>query len=356
MTPERSPAAAALVSAALVVAGAAAWLLPPLAIVVVWPVLFLVPGWALVAWSRPRIGSTGRLGLAVVLSVAISAHAVYWLSLAVGYERWTVFAVSAVLAAPLPVAAWLGGWRRSPGGSGMLAAQARAAWSALRRERLAFAFAALAAAFVGLVLDTGLWKPTATGVAAGGSNWSDLGVHLSIAQSLNAANFPPEVPYFAGAPLVYHWFADFHAAIAARAAGLFAVPAFVVSSAVLAGALALLVHGLARHLLRGAGARRAALLAAVLVVFAGGLGWMRWVSDIAQGYGDPIGLMVSNSYDNYWFDVRGQAPWPYFRIPSVRHRPAGASGHHCRPAHAGWRRAAAGGGPADPPHGAPRLP
>ena len=56
-------------------------------------------------------------------------------------------------------------------------------------------------------------------VSAGGSNWSDLGVHLSIAQSLNAGNFPPQVPYFAGAPLVYHWFADFHAAIAARAAG-----------------------------------------------------------------------------------------------------------------------------------------
>ena len=70
----------------------------------------------------------------------------------------------------------------------------------------------------------GLWHPTDTGVSAGGSNWSDLGVHLSIAQSLNAGNFPPQVPYFAGAPLVYHWFADFHAAIAAKAAGIFSIP------------------------------------------------------------------------------------------------------------------------------------
>src|SRR6185503_1695195 len=105
-------------------------------------------------------------------------------------------------------------------------------------------------------------------------------------------NFPPQVPYFAGEPLVYHWFADFHAAIAARAAGIFAIPAFVVSSAILAGALALLVLGLARTLLRGRGARRAALLAVVLVIFAGGLGWMRLVGDFANGVGDLPTLVM----------------------------------------------------------------
>jgi len=289
----------------------AAWFIPPLAILVIWPLLFVVPGWALMAWARPRIGATGRLGLAVVLSVTISAHLVYWVSLVVGgYSRETVFVVAALLALPLPVAAW-----RSRGAT--FGAQLRSAARAVRRERVAFAMAAFATAFVGLVLGLGLWHPTPTGVAAGGSNWSDLGVHLSIAQSLNAGNFPPQVPYFAGAPLVYHWFSDFHAAIAARAAGLFAVPVFVSSSAVLAGALALLVHGLARHLLRGRDARRAAVLAAILVVFGGGLGWVRFVADVASGYGDPVTLMVGNSYDNSWYDVHKQVSWPYFRIPSV---------------------------------------
>ncbi|HSM37945.1 MAG TPA: hypothetical protein VK838_01345 [Candidatus Limnocylindrales bacterium] len=288
-----------------------AWLFPVLALAVVWPALFVVPGWAAMAIARPRIGSTGRLGLAIVLSVAVSAHAVYWLSLLTGgYQRWTIFAVAAVLLSPLPAAAAMGGWRA-------LAAQLRGAGRGLRRDPLAFAFAGVAAAFVGLVLDAGLWKATATGVSAGGSNWSDLGVHLSIAQSLNAGNFPPQVPYFAGAPLVYHWFADFHSAIAARAAGLFAIPAFVGSSAIMAGALALLVHGLARRLLRGRRARRAALLAAVLVIFGGGLGWIRLVTEVSLGYGDPISLVTNNSYDNSWYDAIGQVSWPYFRIPSV---------------------------------------
>ncbi len=71
------------------------------------------------------------------------------------------------------------------------------------------------------------------------------------------------MPYFAGAPLTYHWFSDFHAAIAAEAAQIFAVPALVVSSAILAGALALIVYGLAHRLVRSQRARRVAFLAAL---------------------------------------------------------------------------------------------
>jgi hypothetical protein len=298
----------AAVVAGLLLVGAllAAWLEPALAVVVVWPLLFVVPGWAIVGWVRPRIAATGRLGLAIVLSVALSAHLVYWVAIASGgYRRETIFAVAALLALPIPI-----GIMR--GGAHSLRDQAAAAWHAFRRDWLAIAVAAGCAGFVGAVLQSGLWQATPNGISAGGSNWSDLGVHLSIAQSLNAGNFPPQVPYFAGEPLIYHWFADFHAAIAARAAGIFAIPGFVASSAILAAALALLVHGLARTLLRGRGARRGALLAMVLVIFAGGLGWMRLVGDIANGFGDLPGLVTRNSYDNSWL-----TDWPYFRIPSV---------------------------------------
>ena len=321
---ERAPTVAGLVAtgnaavaalvATLCAAGLlAAWLIPALAVVVVWPFLFVVPGWMLVAWLRPRVAATGRLGLAIVLSVAISAHLVYWASLLLGsYDRAVVFAVTGLLAVPLPVLAW-----RS--GAGRFADEARSALRAVRRNAVPLAVAAIATAFVGLVLDSGLWHATPGGVTAGGSNWSDLGVHLSIAQSLNSGNFPPQVPYFSGAPLVYHWFSDFHAAIAAEAAGIFAIPAFVVSSGILSGALALLVHGLARTLLTGRGARVAAIVAVLLVIFGGGLGWTRFVGDLATGVGDPVTLITNNSYDNSWYDAAGNAApmWPFFRIPSV---------------------------------------
>jgi hypothetical protein len=93
----------------------------------------------------------------------------------------------------------------------------------------------------------------------------------------------------------------------------------VASSAIMAGALALVVHGLARALLRGAGARRAALLALGLVIFAGGLGWIRFVGDVATGVDTPLALLTGNSYDNSWYDAAGnpEPMWPFFRIPSV---------------------------------------
>ena len=309
--PNPIPAGARLAPVAAVVAAvllglAAAWAVPILSVLVVWPLLFVVPGWGLLAAARPRIAGTGRLGLAIVLSVAVSAHLVYWLAVATGgYRRETIFAAAVLLALPIPLAA-------ARGGLPALLDPIRGAARSLARERIGFGVAVLAGAFVAVVLAAGLWHVTSDGVTSGGSNWSDLGVHLSIAQSMNAGNFPPQVPYFAGEPLVYHWFADFHAAIAARAAGIFSVPSFIIGSAILAGALALLVHGLARHLLHGKRARRAANLAVVLVVFAGGVGWMRLIGDMANGYGDLPSLVTRNSYDNSWL-----TDWPFFRIPSV---------------------------------------
>ncbi|HUF06608.1 MAG TPA: hypothetical protein VMP86_04370 [Candidatus Binatia bacterium] len=291
---------ALLASLAMGAALIAAWFVPALAIVLVWPLFLFVPGWALVAVLQPRIDAAGRVGLAIVVSVAASTHLAFWLSLAAdGYGREVVFAVAAILALPIPLAAWRG--TRPP------------PWSALRTARGALVVAGLAMAVVGATLGIGIWRVTSAGVSSGGSNWSDLGVHLSIAETLNAgANFPPEVPYFAGVPLVYHWFADFHAAILAQAAGMFSVPAMVVQATLLAGALGLIVHSLARRLMRGRHARRVALLAAGLVLFGGGMGYLRFIGDLTAGAGTPLGLITTNSYDNQWL-----TGWPYFRIPSV---------------------------------------
>ena len=318
--PNRRTLVTATVAAGLAAALGIAYVLPPLAVVAVWPFLFLVPGWTLLTLARPRIDAAARLGLAVILSVAVSAHLVYWLSVAFGYRRETVYLAAAVMALPLPIAAWRG----SPGSGSSLSAGrlARSIGRAIFRNRGVLAVALVSAGFVGVVLVSGLWHVTASGVDSGGSNWSDLGVHLSIAQSLNAGNFPPQVPYFAGVPLIYHWFADFHAAIAASAAGLFAIPVFIVSSAICSGALALIVGGLARNLLGGSRAKRVAILAAAFVVFAGGFGWIRFIGDVVSGYGNvaggPIGLITHNSYDNAWYDAIGNpVAWPYFRIPSV---------------------------------------
>ncbi|HEY8180156.1 MAG TPA: hypothetical protein VIH33_07115, partial [Candidatus Limnocylindria bacterium] len=154
-------AAAAIAAGACGVALLAAWFVPSLAILVIWPLLFVVPGWVLMAWLKPRIAATGRLGLAIVLSVALSAHLVYWLSVLLGgYRRETIFLAAAVLMAPLVLATWRAG-------PSVFTDQLRDGARALRRNGVAFAVAALSAAFIGLTLDSGLWHPTDTGVSAG---------------------------------------------------------------------------------------------------------------------------------------------------------------------------------------------
>jgi uncharacterized membrane protein len=77
----------------------AAWFVPALAIVVAWPLLLVVPGWAIVTTVAPRIDAAGRIGLAVVGSVVVSTHLVFWISRAAGgYGRGPVFAAIAILA------------------------------------------------------------------------------------------------------------------------------------------------------------------------------------------------------------------------------------------------------------------
>jgi hypothetical protein len=289
---------ALLVLAGLVAALTVGYLLPPAAPLIVWPALFVVPGWLLIDWSGARFSGVERTAVAIVLSVALSSHLVYWLSwLSGAYDRIDIFAASLILLAPLALRGW----------------KVRRAASTFRafvaRERTALALVGIGAAFVGVVLAWSIWQVDESGLMTSAVLWSDLLVHLAIAQSVNAGNFPPDVPFYAGAPLTYHWFSDLHAAIAARAAGLFAIPVFVISNAVLTLALGLAIFALARRL---TGSRRTAALAVLLAVFGGGMGYLRFFGDWYTTGGDPWQLLTGIIYDNRWL-----TDWPYFRIPSV---------------------------------------
>jgi len=273
---------------------AASWVVPIAAIPVVWPLLFFLPGFAIIGRVAPGLRLPGRIGLGIVLSVVLAAHAMNAIALvAGGFDRTVVFVGTGLLAIVSVVARppWPG--TVPPSG------EDRGAW-----------FAALGAfATVGGVLALSAWHRVADNWVSGGWNWSDFLVHVSIGSSLAAGNFPPQVPYAAGAPLSYHWFADFHGAIAASAAGIDVIPVFVLSSAVMAGAFALLVWELARAVV---GDRRALLPATLLAIFGGGLGWIRLPLDVTRSTADLVALVSSVPYDNTWAD-----DWPLFRIASV---------------------------------------
>jgi len=289
---------------------------PALAIPLAWPFLFFIPGWIVVGRVAPSLTAAGRTGLAVITSVYLSAHLTYLVATLAGvYARPAVLVVYALLVGLSGVLAWR--WWRVPYDASFSPAPLPEV------PRTAFALAGVAVLWVGGVLGLSIWHLTSAGWVSGGWNWSDLLVHVSIANSLNAGNFPPEVPYFAGVPLTYHWFADFHAALTALIAGVDTIPVMALTNAIAAGALVLLVWELAWVVLAN---RRAAALAAGIMVFGGGMGWLRlpldWLalpdcSAETLGAGcrnlvSTFSLIAHNPYDNRWL-----TEWPYFRIPSV---------------------------------------
>ncbi len=319
MTSTESPAAGPLDAGpsavrdhALAIAGAGlvafvvAWFAPPVAVVVAWPFLFVVPGWLLVSRALPRLGPAGRLGVGIVLSVYLAAHLANAGGLLAGhFDRpvalWTAAALAALslflARAPLP------GLAPPP------SLDPRQVLAAMRRDPSPFALAAFAALGIGGILAANAWREVPAGWVSGGWNWSDFLVHVSIGQSILEGNFPPQVPYFAGVPLTYHWFADFHGSIAAATAGLHVIPVFIVSSALMAGALALVSWELARHL---TGSRRAATIATLLILTGGGMGWIRLVIDVQAGLGSPWELVQQLPYDNTW-----EPGSPEFKIASI---------------------------------------
>jgi hypothetical protein len=286
-----------------------AWSVPILAVVIVWPWLFAVPGWVLVRRVAPNLPRPGIVGTGIVASTYMSAHLVELVSRADGFGR-----VAVIVAAGLLVLAtvaftrvrhpWLEPW--SFPAVADIPAEVRRAF---HEDAPAWIVAAAVGSVVLGVLWVNGWRETPDGMVSGGWNWSDLLVHVAIGNSIVHGNFPPEVPYFAGVPLTYHWFADFHGAIASTAAEIPIIPVFFISSALLAAALALVTWALALAL---TGRRTVATIATILVCAGGGMGWLRLGADILAGGRDIAALVTQNPYDNSWADG-----WPFFRIASI---------------------------------------
>jgi hypothetical protein len=290
------------------------WAAPLLAIPLVWPWLFFVPGWVIVRRVAPDLPRPGQAGVAVVTSTYVSAHLVELIASVGGFGRAAVLVSAVLLALGTVLFArirhrWLAPWSMPP-----VREIPASVLRAMQADAPAWMVAVAVAFVVGAILGANGWRQSPDGFISGGWNWSDLMVHVAIGNSIVHGNFPPEVPYFVGQPLTYHWFADFHGAITAVAANVAIIPVFFLSSALLAGTLGLVVWALALELTQD---RRVATIAAILVCAAGGMGWLRLVGDVIGGpAGGPSipALIMDRPYDNSWPTPDS---WPWFRIASV---------------------------------------
>ncbi|HEV7605445.1 MAG TPA: hypothetical protein VGO15_10790, partial [Candidatus Limnocylindrales bacterium] len=83
---------------AILIVALVAWLVPPAAIVLVWPMLFFIPGWVVVQRVVPDLPRPGAVGVAVVSSVYLSAHLVNVVARVGGFGRASIVETAVILA------------------------------------------------------------------------------------------------------------------------------------------------------------------------------------------------------------------------------------------------------------------
>jgi hypothetical protein len=121
------------------------------------------------------------------------------------------------------------------------------------------------------------------------NNYGDLPFHLSVMTSFaQGQNFPPQDPTFAGVRFTYPFIADFVAAMFVRA-GASLPGAMFVENLVLAFSFVGLLHRWTIELVRD---RLAAAFAILLVLFSGGLGWVRFLRELRENQAGLFNYLV----------------------------------------------------------------
>ncbi len=154
-----------------------------------------------------------------------------------------------------------------------------------------------------------LLEPGPEGVYTGGSTFFDIGFHLAITTAfLFGQNFPPLYTPFPPAPLLYPFLPDFQVAVLASL-GMSLRMALLTTAIPLALVITGLLYSFAKRILEFAGERAtaapvistapvASVLATILFLLNGGLGFVYFVSDWRQS-GKPISTFWQQLDVNY---------------------------------------------------------
>ena len=147
--------------------------------------MFLVASGILGLVVAKKFDSKNQIAYAIPLGILVSTWVVFLVSLAIGFNSFSVLFASIVLLA----AFWFlkQGWGFAP--------------EALEKNLVPLAVAAIVFLFA---INFSIFHYDPQGGVQGFS--TDFGFHKSIIASLANGNFPPEHPLFAGKPLSYYYF------------------------------------------------------------------------------------------------------------------------------------------------------
>ena len=223
--------------------------------------------------SAPR---AARLCMGATIGLALMATVGFLLALCFGLTAITI-ALSAVLLL-LPVLLLIDAERRA-----FILSSLRSPASGSRSGNIGTLIFYLALAILlGMVFGRAAFAH-ADGIFTGvTNNLGDLPLHLQIINSFaQGNNLPPQDPTFAGVRFAYPFLVDFLTAVLVRS-GADVISAMWLQNMVLVLALVGLIHYWTLLLTRN---RLAGMIAPLLVLFSGGIGWWLLFSDIHGGDG-----------------------------------------------------------------------
>ena len=247
---------------------------------------FLVPG--LISYRFFKLKSHEIWAFVPLFSVLVSVEFIYYLSLAVGYSRETILLSFLALTAVYTLVVYKLGEPLQPPKFLNL--------KQIKKTSL-FLFAVIFVIAL-VVLFISVWRGNQNGIVLTGSNWQDTPLHYEIIESINQGNFPPQMPNFAGVPMTYYYFVDFHTAIVEKVFG------YLPQLLPFLNAVFILVFGLTIYALTRPNGRRAAIIATVIATFGWGLSYIGLFNALFTG--------KFNATTNYGYQYQG-----LFGLPSI---------------------------------------
>jgi hypothetical protein len=226
---------------------------------------FLVPGLIFHRFFTLKLHEI--LVFVPIFSVLASTQLIYYLSLAFGYSREIIFVSFFVLVIVY----------------GLVNSHKKSAYSfkdvlkIARLNKVLLLIFLLIFVITAVVLYRSVWFENDLGIVITGSNWQDTPVHYEIIESINTGNFPPEMPYYAGNSMSYHYFVDLHTAILEKTYG------FLPKLLPFLNGVFILVFALSVYSLARVNGKRAAIFATLLATFGWGLSYIGLFSALNSG-------------------------------------------------------------------------
>ena len=210
---------------------------------------FVVPG--IISFRFFKLKSHELWAFIPLFSVMVSVEFIYYLSLAIGYSKNTILLSFLALTVVYAFVVYKKGEPLQPPKFLKLG-------QVKKTTLLMFTVIFLVAL---AVLTKSVWSTNQYGIVLTGSNWQDTPLHYEIIESINQGNFPPQMPNFAGTPMTYYYFVDFHTAIIEKTFG------YLPTLLPFLNAVFILIFGLAIYALTRPNGRRAAIIATLVSYF-----------------------------------------------------------------------------------------